>query len=224
VTYGALACDYDGTIATDGMVSASTQSALERLKRRDWRLILVTGRMLEDLILTFPGLNIFDRAVVENGAILFSPAQRKVVTLAAPPADSLVQALRNAGVPVVSGRVILATERDWAPAVTAVLAARRISLELVYNRESLMLLPPGVDKASGLHAALEELGVTSARCVAVGDAENDRALLQACGLRVAVGNSVAELRQDAQLVTHAAAGDGVAELIDRLLGSADAAP
>ena len=217
MTYRALACDYDGTIATGGRVSAATLSALMRLKDQGWSLVLVTGRMLEDLCLVFPGLELFDRVVVENGAILFRPAEKQIVELATAPPDGLVDDLRHAGVPISMGRVVLATERSWTPTVVNLLAARGVSLDLVYNLDSLMLLPKGVDKASGLHAALEELDVAPDECVGVGDAENDRALLSTCGLRVAVANAVTQLKEEADIITVAPAGDGVAELVDRLI-------
>jgi hydroxymethylpyrimidine pyrophosphatase-like HAD family hydrolase len=217
VPYRALACDYDGTIATNGRVSVGTLSALTRLKGRGWRLILVTGRMLEDLRLVFPGLEVFDLAVVENGGILFRPAEKKVLPLAPAPADGLVEELRQAGVPITVGHVVLATERKWASSVADFLAARGVSLQLVYNRDSLMLLPDGVDKASGLRTAIEELDVMPDECVAVGDAENDRALFSTCGFRVAVANAVQELKEEADFVTDAPAGDGVVELVGRLL-------
>ena len=44
-----LATDYDGTIAHDGVVAATTIAALERLKASGRRLVLVTGRELEVL-------------------------------------------------------------------------------------------------------------------------------------------------------------------------------
>ena len=42
--YRALATDYDGTIADDGVVDKPTLAALERLRDGARRLILVTGR------------------------------------------------------------------------------------------------------------------------------------------------------------------------------------
>jgi hydroxymethylpyrimidine pyrophosphatase-like HAD family hydrolase len=217
VTYRALASDYDGTIATAGRVDVGTIAALSRLKGHGWSLILVTGRLLEDLRLVFPGLDLFDLVVVENGGILFRPSKKKFVPLASPPADGLVKDLRQAGIPITAGRVVLATERKWSSSVREFLAARGVSLQLVYNRDSLMLMPQGVDKASGLRAAMKDLALMPDECVGVGDAENDRVLLWTCGLGVAVANAVQELKQEADFITDAPAGDGVVELIDRLL-------
>jgi HAD superfamily hydrolase (TIGR01484 family) len=47
--YHALACDYDGTIAHEGRVDDETIAALGRLRDTGRRLILVTGRELQDL-------------------------------------------------------------------------------------------------------------------------------------------------------------------------------
>ena len=49
-----------------------------------------------------------------------------------------------------------------------------------------MVLPPGVNKASGLKAALADLGIVSHKVVGVGDAENDHAFLRLCGCAAAV--------------------------------------
>jgi hypothetical protein len=51
----------------------------------------------------------------------------------------------------------------------------------------------------------------------VGDAENDHALLNACGVSVAVNNSIATLKEEADIITASANGQGVRELISRLL-------
>jgi hydroxymethylpyrimidine pyrophosphatase-like HAD family hydrolase len=52
----------------------------------------------------------------------------------------------------------------------------------------------------------------------VGDAENDRAFLDACGYSVAVANALPELKDHVDLVTRGRHGEGVEELIASLLG------
>jgi hypothetical protein len=80
-----------------------------------------------------------------------------------------------------------------------------------------MVLPPGIDKASGLHAALETLGLAAGSVVGVGDAENDHPFLDACGLGAATANALPSLKAAADLVTEGEEGAGVAWLIDRIL-------
>src|SRR5688500_6108496 len=98
MTYLALATDYDGTVAEDGRVRAEVLDALERLRRSGRKLVLVTGRLLEDLMAVFPRLDIFDRVVAENGALLYAPGLRVERTLAAAPPPELADALRVRGV------------------------------------------------------------------------------------------------------------------------------
>jgi hydroxymethylpyrimidine pyrophosphatase-like HAD family hydrolase len=89
---------------------------------------------------------------------------------------------------------------------------------VIFNKGAVMALPAGITKATGLAAALAELEIAAAQTIGVGDAENDHAFLDACGLAVAVANALPSLRLEADLVTRAARGAGVEELIDRVLG------
>jgi hypothetical protein len=70
---------------------------------------------------------------------------------------------------------------------------------------------------------LSYLGLSPHNVVGVGDAENDHALLRYCGRGVAVANAVPSLKQRADIVTAGCHGEGVIELIDRLI-SDDLAP
>jgi hypothetical protein len=79
------------------------------------------------------------------------------------------------------------------------------------------VLPSGVNKATGLCAALDELGLSRHNAVAIGDAENDHALLQTCECGVVVSNALQPLKDKADLVTKGDHGRGVAELIDHML-------
>jgi HAD superfamily hydrolase (TIGR01484 family) len=76
--YLALATDYDGTIAADGVVDQPTLAALERLRDGSKPLILVTGRDLTNLQRVMPRQDIFDPVVPENGALLYDPSSHEV--------------------------------------------------------------------------------------------------------------------------------------------------
>jgi hydroxymethylpyrimidine pyrophosphatase-like HAD family hydrolase len=216
--YSALATDYDGTVAHDGVVDEPTIAALERLKAGQRRIILVTGRELPDLERVMPRLDLFDRIVAENGALLYTPATREEKPLGEPPPAAFVKRLRAMDVsPLSVGRVIVAS---WEPNEGQVLDAIRdlgLELQIIYNKGAVMVLPAGVNKASGLAVALGDLGLSPLDCVAVGDAENDNAFLEASGFSVAVANALPSLKERATWVTQGARGAGVAELIDRML-------
>jgi HAD superfamily hydrolase (TIGR01484 family) len=70
LNYLILACDYDGTLAKDGHVSEETLRSLKRLQDSGIKLILVTGREIEDLKTVFNHFEIFERIVAENGALI----------------------------------------------------------------------------------------------------------------------------------------------------------
>jgi hydroxymethylpyrimidine pyrophosphatase-like HAD family hydrolase len=216
--YRALATDYDGTLAKDGHVDESTVAALERWRGSGRLLILVTGRELNELSTVFPRIGIFDIVVIENGAVLYRPSSGEEQRLAEPPPQSLIAAMQRRGVePISVGRVIIATWAVHQAAVQAALNEAGLNWQPILNKRSLMVLPPGVDKATGLSVALDELGVAPRATVAVGDAENDRTFLGICGFKVAVANALPVIRGCVDLVTSGDHGRGVIELVDRIL-------
>ncbi len=216
--FSVLATDYDGTLAQHGHVDDATWAGLERLKASGRRVILVTGRELGELLEVCPKIGLFDLVVVENGALLYRPLDQTETALATRPPDGFVDALRRKGVgPISVGRVIVAT---WAPhrsTIEETIREHRLDLRVIPNKAALMILPPGIDKASGLAAALAELGETFEATVGIGDAENDLAMLEACGYAVAVANALATVKERADLVTQTERGAGVVELIETLL-------
>ncbi len=213
-----LATDYDGTLAERGGVIASTWAALERWRATGRRLVLVTGRELDELRTVCNRLDLFDRVVAENGAWLAGPGGTEGRALATRPPDSFVASLRAAGVePIAVGRVIVATWQPHEATINRIITDSGLPLRVIANKRALMILPEGVDKASGLRAALAELEVDPQAVAGIGDAENDLALLAACGLGVAVANALPVLKERADVVTQGERGDGVAEWIDATL-------
>jgi hypothetical protein len=186
------------------------------------RLILVTGRQLDDLRRAFEALDLFDAAVVENGALLFFPqtAHESLIGEAPPPA--LVQALRNRGVEDLSvGRGIVSTSETHRTAVIEAIRELGLDWQVIFNKGAVMVLPSGVDKATGLKAALVELDLSPREVVGVGDAENDQAFLSICGCSVAVANALPAVKAAADVVTKADDGAGLTEFIERWLDEGD---
>lgn len=216
--YLALACDYDGTLASDGKVGPEPLAALGQVLASGRRLVLVTGRELPDLMAVFPHLNLFERVVAENGALLYRPHSRDERLLADPPPHELGAALRERGVePLSVGRAIVATREPHQ--TTALEVIRKLGLDhhVVLNKESVMILPAGVNKGVGLHAALDEMGLSPHNVVGIGDAENDHAFLSLCECSVAVSNALPMIKEGADVVTEAENGAGVMELVRYLL-------
>ncbi len=93
----------------------------------------------------------------------------------------------------------------------------RLELSIIFNKGAVMVLPNGVSKATGLAAALAALDLKSEETIGVGDAENDLALLEMCGLGVAVANALDTVKAAADWMTPAARGDGVAQILNAVM-------
>ena len=216
--YFCLTCDYDGTIARGGRCLASTVKALKRVAASGRKLVLATGRVLPELLEIFPEVSLFDRVVAENGAVLYRPGTHDQKTLGEPPDREFVNELRRRGVsPLHVGECIVATWHPFESTALEVIREQGLELQVIFNKNAVMILPSGVNKGSGLKAALNELHLSRHNIVGVGDAENDHAFLRMCECSVAVSNALPALKERADLVTERSHGEGVEELIERLL-------
>ena len=214
----ALATDYDGTLAADGAVSAEALAALQRFKASGRRVILVTGREIPDLRQVMPDLSVFDRIVAENGALLYDPATGVERLLAQPAPARFADRLRALNVtPLSVGRVVVATWEPHEATVLAVIRELGLELQIIFNKGAVMVLPPGVSKASGLREALADLGLSAHNVVGVGDAENDHSFLSCCGCSAAVANALPTLSTEVDIVLKGDRGAGVIELVDRVI-------
>ena len=216
--YACLACDFDGTIARDGIVSASTVDALRRLRSSGRKVILATGREIDDLRAVFPELGMFDRIVAENGGVLFRPGSGDRIRLGEPPSPAFIEELHRRGVqPLSVGNCVVATWHPHEKTVLEVVRDMNLELHIIFNKGAVMVLPSGVNKGTGLEAALQELGLSAHNVVGVGDAENDHGFLTICECSVAVGNALPSIKERADWVTAGTHGSGVEELIADLL-------
>jgi HAD superfamily hydrolase (TIGR01484 family) len=218
--YLALAADFDGVIARHGRASDAAPAAIERLRLSGRRMILITGRRLESLRESCPNLTLFDSVVAENGGTIYDPRTRVETTLAGPPPREFLDRLQELGVdPLEVGRVIVAT---WQPHQAAVLRAIQetgLELHVVFNRGAVMVLPAGVNKATGMGHALRKLGLSPHEVVGVGDSENDHSFMDRSEFAATVANAVPSIRRRAALVTQGENGEGLAELIDELIAT-----
>jgi HAD-superfamily hydrolase, subfamily IIB len=242
--YLALATDFDGTLATDGIVEESTSKSLELWRESGRKLILITGRPLDNLIDHVSIILMFDWVIAENGAVLYQPSTKVEKILAERPSEVFISCLRdridqkqqqlqNQGIPeefsqIVKtqavevfgvGRVIIATWEAYLEITQKTIQELGVNLKIIANKGSVMLLPEGINKASGLKALCEFINLSPDKIVGVGDGENDCDFLQQCGYSVAVANALPEVKKMVNLVTKNSRGSGVKELIDQILNS-----
>jgi hydroxymethylpyrimidine pyrophosphatase-like HAD family hydrolase len=214
----AIAADYDGTLANEGRVAKDTLQMLQRVRESGRKIVLITGRELESLQSVFTQLDVFDLIVAENGALLYHPSTGEEKLLGKILPVAFVERLRQSGAhPLSVGRGIVATVRPYEAAVYRAIHDLGLDLQVIFNRESVMTLPVGVDKSTGFRATLAELGLASASVVGFGDAENDFAFLSLCGFSVAVANAIPTLKERVHLVTSGEDGAGVVEVLQKLL-------
>jgi len=116
-------------------------------------------------------------------------------------------------VPITVGRSIVATWEPHEKVVRDTIRELNVALQVILNKGAVMVLPAGVDKATGLAAALRRLDIAPHRVVAVGDAENDHAFMRACGCSAAVANALQSVRDEADIRLTRDHGAGVAELV-----------
>jgi HAD superfamily hydrolase (TIGR01484 family) len=216
--YQVVALDYDGTIAHHGKVNEETVEILRQLKASKRLIILVTGRELDELKSIFPEHTIFDRIVAENGALIYNPTTLEERLLGERPPESFVNDLKKQNVtPLSVGRVIVAT---WEPHQNIVLEAIKkhgVERQVIFNKGAVMVLPAGINKAKGLSSVLKELNYSTHNVVAIGDAENDSAMLQAAECAVVVQNALPALKKTVDWVTNGDHGDGVIEMANQLI-------
>ncbi len=215
--FQAVAIDYDGTLARDGAVAPQTLAALKKCKEGGRKLVLVTGRQVDDLRKAFPDFATFDLIVGENGAVIFNPATCEERAIAETPPQRLVQLLRERGVtPLSVGKCIVATREPHEKTVLETIRDLGLELQIIFNKGAVMILPAGVNKAAGLEAVALDLELSLHNIVAVGDAENDFSFMRLCGCAAAVANALPVIKDGADIRLSAENGEGVVELLDRL--------
>jgi hydroxymethylpyrimidine pyrophosphatase-like HAD family hydrolase len=213
VFFKALACDFDGTLAVDDRIGSSVRDALERARKAGLRLVLVTGRTFFELTRVCDCLELFDGVAAENGAVIYYPGSSMIRDQGPPVPGRLLGELERRGIYYQVGRVIVGTGRADEAAVREALRAAGVTRDLVMNRAALMLLPSGVSKGSGVQQVLRFLELSSHDVLALGDAENDLALFDACGFSACPGNSIAAVRERVDWVLPGGAGADVGAAI-----------
>jgi len=86
------------------------------------------------------------------------------------------------------------------------------------------IIAPGLSKGIALAMLADTLGVGRDEVIAIGDEENDVAMLQWAGLGLAMGNAPDSVKQIADAVIPSVDEDGVAWAIDRYIVSASSPP
>lgn len=205
----ALAVDYDRTLTDESFVpSAEVLECLERA-REEMEVIIASGRELR-FFRESGLLGLGDALVLENGAVVYVGGGTFVQN---GPTGEIRDRLDRKGIPFSSGEVIVSVKRIHETEARDALEGLDLSLEC--NRDSLMILPKGVDKGSGVLRAIDAMGAYQI-LACIGDGENDLSLFRVADIKGAVANAVPELKTEADYVCKNPYGRGVMEFIEHL--------
>ena len=202
--FSVLALDYDGTIATEGVLDPDVRAAIIETRARGIVVLLVTGRILSDLRQAAGDLDFADAVVAENGAVLAFPNGHSMLIGHLPP-QVFFDELRRRGIGFRKGQCIVEADAGSAPQILAVIRELELPLALLFNRSRLMVLPQAISKSTGLRKALNAFRLSTHNAIGIGDAENDNDLLAECEIAVAVSWGSAALQKQANEIVH---GDG----------------
>ncbi|MCS6263599.1 MAG: HAD family hydrolase [Nitrospira sp.] len=216
--YLALAADYDGTLASGGTVSQDTVQAIERLVASGRKLILVTGRVLPEILEIFPQISLCESVVAENGAVLYRPATKEITLLAPPPPPAFLEEVQRRKVEHLTiGHSIVASRVPYETVLLDIIRDLGLELRIIFNKGAVMVLSHGINKATGLSAALKQVELSPHNIAAIGDGENDHAMLACSEYAAAVENAVPMLKETADRTTVGDHGHGVIELMNELV-------
>uniref|UniRef100_UPI0025BDB687 HAD family hydrolase n=1 Tax=Luteitalea sp. TaxID=2004800 RepID=UPI0025BDB687 len=222
--FGVLALDYDGTIAIDGALDPEVRAAIAEVRAAGVVVVLVTGRILDDLRRVAGDLRFVDAVVAENGAVLAYPATGHSMVLGPPPPVRFVEQLRRRQIEIALGACVIEANAAEAHAVLTLVREMELPLVLLFNRGRLMILPETVSKAAGLREALAGLRLSAHNAIAIGDAENDHRLLEMCEIGVAVEWGSSALKAAADEVLEGEGPSAVADYIRRAAASPSLSP
>jgi hydroxymethylpyrimidine pyrophosphatase-like HAD family hydrolase len=211
--FGILAVDYDGTIARDGVLDPDVRTAIEELRATGIAVVLATGRILDQLRSLIGDLRLFDAIVAENGAVLSFPNMGRSTLLGQAPQPAFLEELIRRSIRFERGKCVVEADANLAHEILSVIRDLELPLVLLFNRGRLMVLPQAISKATGLRHALRSMRLSEHNALAIGDAENDHQLLEACEVGLAVGWGSEALKRTADGVIDGSGPAAVADYI-----------
>ncbi|HEY7186814.1 MAG TPA: HAD hydrolase family protein [Vicinamibacterales bacterium] len=214
-----IALDYDGTIARGEVMDPDVCEAIAAARSQGIVVLLVTGKILDDLRRVAGSLHLVDGVVAENGAVLHFPDSGHTSTLAPSIPQPFVTELQRRGIAVRVGRCLVDADAGDAQRILEVIRGLELPLVLAFNGGRVMTLPQGVSKATGLRTALETLRLSARNTLAIGDRENDHELLRLAEVGMAVEWGSPALRAVADMVVSGAGPEAVGPWIRQLAGT-----
>jgi hydroxymethylpyrimidine pyrophosphatase-like HAD family hydrolase len=174
--------------------------------------LLVSGRPYEELVRLAHEIGEWDGLVAEDGAVVEAPLGHRPLIRGRSTAATVRRRLRGVyGLTPELGRVIASVPRSQRRLLQRTLEGLPVVVQA--NIDRLMVVPAGLNKASGVRVALRRLGLPRTEYAAIGDAENDLELLRGAALSGAVANAIPRVRAVVDYVCRAPFDRGVLEFV-----------
>lgn len=237
-----IAIDMDGTLLNNKYeVSLYTQEVIKRAQKEGLHIVLSTGRPLALCYEYHLDLGLTTDIVTANGAQIWTSDKKLLAeyTFNSEIAEELWhygntkdhymwmvatnEMFRNSSRPInfhkhewiKLGFGKLTTEQK-ATVLEKVIKYPKIEITSS-STSNIEVNPESVNKANGLTTVCERLGISFDNVIAIGDNMNDKSMLEAAQIGVAMNNAIPEIKEIADVVTESNENDGVAKIIDYVL-------
>ncbi len=224
----AVAVDIDGTITDPGRrLSLDAVRALRDVEDRGIPVILASGNIAPTANALAKFIGATGPVVAENGGLLVMGNEMERLADPAPVRAAADYARRELGLTELLSNTCRFTEvcfQETVPVEELRRVVREGSFDVQVDNTgfALHIMPKGMDKLVGIRAAARHLGLRVEELLIIGDGRNDRRMVEAAGIGVAVANAVPEVRAVAAYVCRSAHGPGVVEALRRfVLGGAN---
>lgn len=245
--YKALFLDVDGTTVIHGIDSLPSErvtQAISACVKAGVSVSLATSRPLSSVARVIGHLGLDGYHVIASGAQIYDAKSKKIIVEKSIPTYAIEVIYRVAQKYTVSVKFfdgekdsqfdgvhipkkivgayfpeiephVLEKINDELGSVEGIALHRMNAWKSQY--ECLDITEKEVSKLHGIVEVSKLLGIQTHEVIGVGDGYNDFPLLLACGLKIAMGNAVPELKAIADFVAPTVEEDGVAVVIEKFI-------
>lgn len=237
--------DLDGTTVphfTDNVSKRVSQAV--QVAHKYLNVSLVTGRPLLMTLPLIEKLQISGPCVLLNGAQIYDPGQKKIIhqlyltkndaeyayTILNHLSENIMVHDGKKDVPISQWdsleQIVSFYLFDISPSLVQEIAQKfEDHPAITTNRmlgskpgtEAIEVIHTNATKQHGIYEVAKILQINTQDIIGVGDGYNDFALLMACGLKIAMGNAVDELKAIADFVAPSVEEDGLATVIEKFI-------
>lgn len=222
----AIALDIDGTITHDNrQLDLRAVEPIRKAEELGIPVCLATGNVLCFAETTATLLGSSGPMIVEDGGIVFVQETRREYQLGSvEEVDRGIEVLKEAfgNIEHTKSSEGRSSERTLERTVSAedirkVFEENKLNLEVVDSKYALHIKEAGVNKGKGLEKVSSLLDCSVSEIAAMGDSNNDVAMLDKAGISFAPANAGRKAKEACSHVTEGSHGAGVKEAIEKIL-------